>query len=220
MGSMITLGINKFEIDWGKNNVFSDHSCLFIPSDICLIPYYYVDNIVEMKEGYSRKLGSIKKRLDLLGYSLQSLAKIYEEHIEMVPEYYPDVSITFEQFCNIIRSINLEKVGLDVNYGDYDLGEYVSQCIFQDPEVSKHLPKNVSVDKDLGTFFENLDPYITLRLLADNSENSNSLVQWRFADVVEGGWVNKEEIIKPLAVLYDLEHYESTKRNIIQYQVI
>ena len=29
MGSMITLGIGKMEIDWGKNNIFNNHSCLF-----------------------------------------------------------------------------------------------------------------------------------------------------------------------------------------------
>lgn len=80
MGSMITLGIGRMEIDWGKNNFFRDHSILFKTSDVKLIPYYYVDMdsdepIIEMKEGYARKLSGIKKRLDLLGYDLVSLGK-------------------------------------------------------------------------------------------------------------------------------------------------
>ena len=29
MGSMITLRIGKMELDWGKNNMFNNHSCLF-----------------------------------------------------------------------------------------------------------------------------------------------------------------------------------------------
>ncbi len=29
MGSMITLGIGKMELEWGKNNMFNNHSCLF-----------------------------------------------------------------------------------------------------------------------------------------------------------------------------------------------
>lgn len=107
MGSMITLGIDKFEIDWGKNNYFQNHSCLFLPSDVEQIPYYYADDIVEIKERFSRKLGSVKKRLYLLGYSYQSLKRRYEEHLQMVPSYYPEVSITFEQFHYIISSLDL-----------------------------------------------------------------------------------------------------------------
>ena len=78
MGSMITLGIGRMEIDWGKNSFFRDHSVLFKPSDVKPIPYYYVDMdsdepIIELKEGYARKLSSIKSRLDLLGYDLASI---------------------------------------------------------------------------------------------------------------------------------------------------
>lgn len=29
MGTMISLGVGKMEIDWGENNVFTDHSVLF-----------------------------------------------------------------------------------------------------------------------------------------------------------------------------------------------
>ncbi len=29
MGSFITLGVGKLEIDWGKNNLFKNHSKLF-----------------------------------------------------------------------------------------------------------------------------------------------------------------------------------------------
>ncbi|MFD3050501.1 HEPN/Toprim-associated domain-containing protein, partial [Streptococcus agalactiae] len=47
---MITLGIGKMELDWGKNNVFNDHSCLFQKEDIKIVPYYYSDNEIEYKE--------------------------------------------------------------------------------------------------------------------------------------------------------------------------
>jgi hypothetical protein len=120
MGSMITLGIDKFEIDWGKNNFFTDHSALFLPSDVDLMPYYYADDVVEMKEGLARKLSSIKRRLDLLGYSPRTLARKYEEHLDMVPDYYPDVSIPFEQFRSTVSSIDLENVSLDSEFSDYD----------------------------------------------------------------------------------------------------
>jgi HEPN superfamily Toprim-like protein len=198
MGSMITLGIGKFEIDWGKNNFFTDHSALFLPSDVVQMPYYYANNVVEMKEGLARKLSSVKRRLDLLGYSPKTLARKYQEHLEMVPDYYPDVPISFEQFRSTVSSIDLEKVSLDAGFGDYDLGEFVSRYVFQDPEVRQHLPPDIEIDTDLGTFFENLDPYLTLRMLAENEKNADRLVQWRYADVVEGGWVNRDEVVTPL----------------------
>jgi len=197
---MITLGVDKLEIDWGKNNFFSDHSSLFLPSDVKEIPYYYADDVVENQDGLSRSLGSIKRRLDLLGYSPLRLDSIYREHLENVPDYYPKVSISFEQFKSVIASIDISKIDLDQEYGDYDLGEFVSHYIFRDPEIKKHLPKDINIDSDLGTFFENIDPYFTLRLLAENPENLERQVQWRFSDVVEGGWVERDEIVKPLSL--------------------
>ena len=198
MGSMITLGIDKFEIDWGKNHSFTDHSALFLPSDVDLIPYYYADDVVEIKEGLTRKLSSIKSRLDLLGYSPNTLARRYEEHLNLVPDYYPDVPISFEQFRSIVSSIDLVKVSLDSEFGDFDLGEFVSRYVFRDLEVKRHLPPNVEIDTDIGTFFENLDPYLTLRILAENQNNADRLVQWRYADVVDGGWVNRDEVVTPI----------------------
>lgn len=52
---------------------------------------------------------------------------------------------------------------------------------------------------ELETFFENLDPYIILRLLAENESCKELDVYWSFFDVVEGGWASREEIISPLS---------------------
>ena len=65
---MITLGIGRMEIDWGKNNAFTNHSCLYTDKDIKQIPYYYYDSnsekeIVKYKEGLSCKLSVVKMRL-------------------------------------------------------------------------------------------------------------------------------------------------------------
>jgi len=166
MGSMITLGVDKLDIDWGKNDSFVTHSALFLPSDVGLIPYYYADDVVEIKEGFSRTLNSIKRRLDLLGYSFQALPRKYDEYLDLVPDCDPDVAISFEQIRSIVSSIELEKVSLDSEY----------RC----------------------TFFENLEPYLILRLFAENEKNANHCVQWRFADVVDGGWVGRDEISTPL----------------------
>ena len=204
MSSMIILGIDKLEIDWGKYNRFADHSILFLQSDITLIPYY--DDVVEMKEGFSRKLGSIKRRLDLLGYSLQTILQKYEEHLGMMSAYYSDVAISFEQFRRIINSIDFETIPADSNYGVCNLDEFISYYVLRDPEVRRCLSPDIEIGADLNVFFANLDPYLTLRLLAENEKNVDRLVQWRSADAVEVAddmvvtdWESRDNVVTPLS---------------------
>ena len=67
MGSIIYLSMGNLDIDWGKNNSFTDHSAVFRRSDLRPIPYHYVNDdgspVVEMKEGYSSPLSTVLKRL-------------------------------------------------------------------------------------------------------------------------------------------------------------
>lgn len=197
---MITLGIGRFEIDWGKNSFFRDHSALFLPSDVTRIPYYYADGVVEMKEGLARSLGSVRRRLDLLGYSLNTLPRLYKEHLDLVPDYYyPAITLCYEQFLEVFRSLDIAKVGIDEDSGDDDLGEFAMRAILEDREAARYLPSGLEVNRHLSTFLENLDPYIALRILAENEANADYPVQWRYADVVEGGWVNRDEVIAPLS---------------------
>lgn len=202
MGSMITLGIEKMEIDWGKNNIFTNHSVLFLPQDIKEIPYYYVDDetevpVIELKEGFSRKLSSVKNRLDLLGYSLYSIKAKYNSCSEQAEEFGCKVNLSFEEFCRVISNINIPKVNsvnIAVQYDEngYDLGEYFRSCILADPEIRDKLYDMVDHSEQryyICDFFENLDSYITLRVLTENPNNGDLELQWRFADVVENGWV-------------------------------
>jgi hypothetical protein len=198
MGSMISLGVGKLEVDWGKNNFFINHSKLFLPHDIKKIPYYYADNIVEYKEGYSRRLIESKRRLELLGYPLHALKSLYEFHLMSMPDYYAEVPITFEDFYDVLIALDIRKVDLDIEGGDYDLGEFVSQYLFKDPEFNKKLNLASLIDRDIGTIFENMDPYIILRILMENPANCDQELQWRYSDVLDGGWIGREEIYQPL----------------------
>lgn len=82
---LITLGIGRMEIDWGKKNFVRDHYVLFKPTDYKeeLTNYKNDDRcddltlIEENQYGYSRKLSTIKKRLDLLGYDINSIERIF-----------------------------------------------------------------------------------------------------------------------------------------------
>src|SRR5438309_1872926 len=64
VGSLITLGIERVEIDWAKNCFGRNHSRLFLPSDLKDVTYYYAADVTERKPAYARSLRSIVKRLD------------------------------------------------------------------------------------------------------------------------------------------------------------
>ncbi len=218
MGSMITLGLGKMEIDWGKNNVFRDHSSLFQEKDVKPIPYYYVDidtekPIIEMKEGLAHKLSSVKARLDLLGYDLFSIKRLYNDSLEESEDFGFKIHFTFDDFYSTLThidvpNVNTPQIAVEYDENGYDLGEYVRKCILEDSQIKANLPISYFEKEpgewcnpayDLGVFFENIDPYIILRILAENPNNGDLEVQWRFADDVDSGWSKREEIVKPLS---------------------
>jgi hypothetical protein len=217
LDSMITLGIGKMEIDWGKNNLHKDHSTLFQPSDIKQIPYYYINDdaeeyFVEMNEGFSRKLKNMKSRLDLLGYDLNSIKEQFMRCVRNLEEHDYTIMLSFDTFYNVIKEIDVSKVNT-VEYeierfiNGYDIGEYASKCILKIPSLKDKLlgefPNNgsewESPSRDLAVFLENLDPYITLRILAENPANLELEVQWNFFNTLNKGWINRNEIVKEIA---------------------
>lgn len=199
MGSIITLGIGRLELDWGKNWAYRNHSKLFLPDDKKMVPYYYVDYetrepIVQRKPGFARRLRSVKCRLELLGYALPGIRSAYDEESAQAPDFYEGPDIGFDLFARAVIAVDIDNVHPNEGKDDYDLGEYVTHNIFQDPEFNKTEVSLNSLSKWDGEFFENLDPYITLRLLAENPNNLEREVVWGYADVVEGGWVSEEDL--------------------------
>lgn len=194
MGSLITLSIGLLEIDWGKNNIERDHAALFVATDRRETDYFYADEIVERKPAFVRPLRSIVDRLDLLGYTLADCRELYEESASAAREVDESPVVSFAEFARVLRSVNVTAVRLPEHEYDYDLGEFAAKAILSDPEfVKAHVPFG-SLSRDDGTFFENLDPYLVLRLLAENKDNLDLDVVWRFADVVAGGWVGSDEV--------------------------
>ncbi|MGJ8646812.1 MAG: HEPN/Toprim-associated domain-containing protein [Marinomonas colpomeniae] len=198
MGSIVSLGIGRFEIDWGKNNFFINHSKLFLKSDKKLINSYDYEGKTFEEFGYSRKLRDIKLRLDLLGYSMHGIEERYDDCVENFPDYYPDLNLSFKEFSEIISQIDLTDIKVIEDHPDPDLGEYVTTVIFSQPQFSKLSEKIDLTDKDIGTFFENLDPYIQLRLLAENTKNLDLCLEWRTQDIEKGGWVKEGELFESI----------------------
>lgn len=199
MSSMIILGIGKMEIDWGKNNVFKNYSCLFQKEDLKKIPYYYANNEVEYKKGFSKNIKSIKRRLDLLGYNLNQIENIFNEELEYVNQLYKtSLPIKFNDYYNILKSININNIDMtsDEYDCDYDLGEYVRKCVMSEiQELVKICDDDIYT---ISEFLENLSPYITLRILSENKNNLDLDLIWRVSDIVENGWILEKDIIPQL----------------------
>ncbi len=197
MGSIVTLGIGRLEVDWGKNNSYTNHSKLFLPTDRKPISHHYVDEetqepIEDLKPGFSRSLRSVKRRIELLGYTLSEARRCFEE--PAVPDDYDPPEMSFELFARALASVDVHAVELDPWFADHSLGDFAARSILRDPEFAKHAESLSTLTRFDGQFFENLDPYVVLRLLAENPANLDGAVEWRFADIVEGGWADDETI--------------------------
>jgi hypothetical protein len=197
MGSLVSLGVGRLEVDWGKNEFFRNHSALFLPYDVRDAPYYYADDIVEQKPAFVRGLPSVAKRLEMLGYTLDACRERYESAVAAHPSYYPAPPLSYDQFAAVLSRIDVHRVRAPEE-GDFELGE-LAVAIMRDPEFTKTNPALASLDRDGGTFFENLDPYVVLRLLAESPANRGVDVVWGTEDIVEGGYVEREDLYEGVA---------------------
>lgn len=194
MGSIISLGVGELELDWGKNFGFRDYSKLFLPSDKKNIAYYYADDEIIEKPGYSISLKRVKGRLELLGYSLENLKYSFEEYNDSYPSYLELPELSFETMRSVFSNINIGDYKNSKGYDDYDLGEYVMENIFQN-DVFIELKEHIEIkDKNIGAYFENLDPLFILRLLIENPTNLEMNLEWRTQDIIDGGWTKESEI--------------------------
>ena len=187
MDSLIRLGIGKFELDWGKFLREEDYSDLFGSVEVkCLSTYAYddcIDKVVPIqKNGFSRPLKEIKKRLDLLGYNTHSLECIFNNAREFFSSRGYDPLITFEEFSKSLLSLNLSEINTvdsECVYDEFELGEYVRRCIFKAPLLMDRFCDGDGIDICfVSEFLENLDPRLTLRILSENVDNLDFDVIW------------------------------------------
>ncbi len=199
MGSMITLRLGRLEVDWGKNSFFRNHSPLFGKADLAQAEYFYADDEIIVQPAYVRKLSRVVGRLELLGFSLDGCRSAYAESPLHVPDYYPKVTIDFDVFRQALCAVDLDRVRNNEYDGDFELGEF-ARYVLSDPEFKRvSAALSCEVTRDDGNFFENLDPYVILRLLGENPDNLERDLIWGIHDVVESGWVEDGEVFEPLS---------------------
>ena len=196
MGSIISLDIGKFQLDWGKNGLFVDYSALFQKNDLKMENHYYANDVVVEQEALSSPLSKVKKRLNLLGYTLKSVRQTYnffkKEHAAYSSK---KILLSFEEFFEILKGIEIDKIKIrkmDKDYWESDFGKYVSWIIAQKMHVTNFKTWVVSV----GAFFESLDPLLIIRILSENPKNIKENIVWRFHDVLEGGYIEKNDVLR------------------------
>lgn len=193
MGSYAYLGIGRLELDWGKNYGAPDHSDLFLPEDLATASYHYADGQSEVKPAYVRKLGNMLRRLELLGYGPQRLEDRFNEFISSFPDYYVPPGFSFDEVAEAFRQVDVEAMR-DPEAGDYDLGEFVRDNVLDDPAFKEVAPGLASVRGESLHYLEQIEVELVLGLLALNPANHVLDVEWRFQDVVEGGYLAPDEV--------------------------
>ena len=198
MGSMIYLTVGPLEVDWGKNNIFNDHSALFQRSDLQLISYRYADDdgspLVEMKEGYSSPLDKVISRLALLGYSAEGAKRAFEK--SLVEEDIQNPLITFSMLEEALATVDIPSV--NPNYeDDFYPGEFFRKEIFDRLELGRYVVDDWAARYALDNFMENINPCWLMCLLAKNESNMEIPVNWAFSDVAEN-WVGRDIFLHSL----------------------
>jgi hypothetical protein len=203
--SLLTLAIEKMEWDWGKNlgphRKSPNHSVLFQKFNQKGISRYYCeldddnDTLLEdVVSGFSATIGSIKKRLDLLGYTLTSINKLFTESVSEWAMYGDtEIKLSYDTFYKVIFNLNISDINsaekaIEFEANGFDDGEYVKNCVFYNNKIIEELLSDYEpfdddfsrtrAEDEISAFLEGLCPYVALRIFAENPNNSCLELKW------------------------------------------
>ena len=179
MGSTISLWVGDFEVDWGKNNIFMEHNPLFQPGD------------VHPKKDSVKLLKYVLPRVELLGHTLDSARREYEELLKINGNR---LNITFDELEAALKICKLKRISrFNHNDNDYVFGKFFANEIY--PRLGlRNLGERPLASKDnLGEVMENFHPWSIIRLVAENPANLDRPVTWDFAEIVNNGWATASD---------------------------
>lgn len=200
MGTYIHLSIGRLEVDWGKNNFFSNHGSIYQVDDLKEVPSYYAGENwpngkphIEMNDGFSKPLGLVKDRLELMGYTPTSIGHEYSLLFE--PDEDENDPISYETFLKAIKKIRISEI--EGKYKEnYKPGRFVPTYII---DKFKNASEKYWSDQDelrpdhweIDVLIDQFNPYSKLRMFAENPENHNECVNWDFTPLIESGWAER-----------------------------
>ena len=186
MGTVINLRIGKLDVAWSKNGFLLNHSSIFREKDLGY------ENIHANKEErgcrvYRRQLRDMVGRLSLLGYSPANSKRIFVNLKKEAERHYGDLSINYDVLSDVLSLVDVNKVHSE-GYDEYGLGEYVKNCILEDPEFKKKHNLGAELYNEDFEFLENFDAKWILTELSRNPKNLSEDVVWAYGYIVESGY--------------------------------
>ena len=187
MGSYVELTIHDLVIDWGKNQTFSNHGCLFDATDLRQEPIEYAeddgDRVTYTREIVRRPLSLVVDRLELLGYTVPAAERMVASSDNGIDD---SLSSLRSEIANALQQIDL---GATTEYDDTQTIESHGRLVRT--LYTKLVPFHSGVDATslkwhINDVLTHLDPYVILRLLARNPDNLSRDVVWDYGDIVEG----------------------------------
>lgn len=194
MGTEISLTLGRFQIDYGKNFDFQNHCALFQKSDLGIVPDYGYDKPL-MMEGYSRSLRKIIGRLELLGYTLETVKKEYISAQDEWGDAYRR-PLSYKKLYDFIKTVNVGAI--TGKWSNSKKNKFVPKKIMDNFSPHKYSADGHRPDFwDLEILLEGFSTYAKLRLLAENPKNLNLPVIWPFGELAKN-WVGRENFLVEL----------------------
>ena len=217
MGTEISLDVGGMAVDWSKNMRGADHGVLFHACDRTRVrsnqinyDHFQADNpeLAEMEAAFARSLADIVPRLELMGFSLDSVESAYNcaaegdrelrASIEDLGPDVPDQVMGFAEFRDFVNGHAIED--LDDTYPsgpawtrEGTIGRFADHAATVRIPYSPAAGDQYSERSQFGSLLSFLPPYAILRLLAENPANLDSRVVWHYGPLVHAGWAETAE---------------------------
>lgn len=222
MSTPITLSIGDIELTYNTHQMGIDHGHLFQESDRKRHPspsidYSYFEqhpdeDLAQMEMCLVRPLRSMLSRLELLGYTLDTVRAEYEQsavaHRDREadqaedPSNYGIVLLSYDRFLDFVRMHAVRDLSnefpADIDGAERNerWGRFAGGAATNLPRLDwNQVDASYSERSYFGNLLGFLDPYSALRVLAENPANLDLDVVWDYGAFVRAGWAKNEEFI-------------------------
>lgn len=178
---------------YGKAEYYPDCSPLFIDKKITRASIFSMsDELIEVVE---ETIGIIRKRLDIMGYTLDYCKKHYLES-----ERYGDF-IDFDTFLQMIRFVNAD---LDPTKSVVEGLELVNFSYWERMVWEYNTKNHTNYDLDFDDdFFLHLDQLVKLRLFCEGHDDSK-ILYWDIFGTIEAEYYTEDEIFHEIDPKYKI----------------
>lgn len=220
MGTEITLSFAGIDLDWSKNSRGADHGMLFQEHDRRPVRSDQIDHDYfsdsgespsDLEMAFVRKLCEVVPRIELLGYTLAQARAVYESWAEAwseerggepedeEPQTAPLTFDEYSAFVNRQPVIALDDTFASPNERDEN-EKLIKGRLSRDGSLIERIPRDImgsNISYSERSYFGNavcvLNPYLMLRIFAENSVNRDSEGVWQYGPLVNAGWARAEQ---------------------------